>query len=210
MNIIKIDPDNPDKKNLKEAGTLIKQGGIVIHPTETLYGLGGDPFNEKAIEKINLIKRREKGKPFNYIISNTDILQPVSGELPALFFMLKEKFWPGPLTLIIKKISVPGKEKILHNAGIRIPSHPIARMLAEFSGGILISTSANIASEKETRSIAEIPEGMKKQANVIIDCGKIVSSSASTILDLTAEEPILIREGEIKRKDIEELIGPLK
>ncbi|RKY88989.1 threonylcarbamoyl-AMP synthase [candidate division KSB1 bacterium] len=209
MKIYKINQEKPDLEILKKAGKIVQTGGIVIYPTETLYGIGGDPFNETTVEKIFELKKREKTKPFHYIISGLEVINEVSKELPGAFFMLIERFWPGPLTLIINRIKLPGRKKELLKPGIRVSSNIIAKKLAEYSGGILISTSANISAGKDTRETREIPDELLENADIVLDGGRISSISSSTILDLTGNKPLLLREGVIKKWEIEELIGPV-
>jgi len=209
MKIFTLDPENPDNTILKKAGKIVRSGGTVIYPTETLYGIGGDPFNLSVREKIFEIKKRDRTKHFNYIISGTEVLEDVSKELPALFYMLIERFWPGPLTIIINRITLPGEDYVLESPGIRIPSNNIARKLTEHSGGILVSTSANISSEKDSETLHEIPNEIKEKVDIILDSGQIVKSLPSTIIDLTQEDPKIVREGAIKKNSIEEFIGPV-
>ena len=202
--IIKIDPKNPSHRDIMKASEIIKKGGTVIFPTETLYGLGGIITDEKVIKRIFKIKSRSSVKPLPVMISNLENLHLVAYEIPKEGEILAKKYWPGPLTLILKKS--PSISSVITcggpSAGIRIPANPVALKLLEAVGVPMAVTSANISGEENILTIEEIIDCFKNEVDVIIDGGPISYGIASTVVDLTGEKPVILREGKIQKEEI--------
>lgn len=201
--IIKIHPATNLEEIIKQAITILQQGGIIVYPTETAYGIGCDSFNEKAIAKIYQIKDRNKSQPLSVIVNDQQMIEKIAvTNKKALTLM--EKFYPGPLVIALpKKTVIPD---ILNPAGIafRISSHPIARKIAAKLQKPIVSTSANKTGEPTPYSIIEVLQSLEReQLDLIIDAGILPYNKPSTIVDFQMKpEPQIIREGEISAKQI--------
>ncbi len=203
--VLRIDPLKPSPKLIEEAVEIIKGGGVVIYPTETLYGLGANPFSLKAINRLYEIKGREKDKPIPFLINDLQMLAALVEEIPPLGRTLMQRYWPGPLTLIFrakKKLPSPLKGK-KGKIGLRISSHPIARMILETLDTPLTSTSANLAGSRDLTDIQRLYQLFGNKVDLIIDGGK-VGGVGSTVVDLTVTPPKILREGIIKKPLLEE------
>lgn len=194
---VKIDPGRPDEDKLAEAIRTLLEGGVIAFPTETFYGLGADANNEAAVEKIFRIKGRNFRSPLPVIIADPRELSPLVEEIPAVATILMQAFWPGPLTLIFRaKPSVSsrvtgGTGKI----GIRISSHPIAKLLATGLAGPLTATSANLSGGPECSSAGAVIRTFGDLPDAVIDGGPTQGTVGSTILDITVSPPQILREG---------------
>ena len=184
------------------AAQVVKRGGLVVYPTETVYGLGCDPFNVEAVEHLLKVKG-ERCKPFPVLSASlTDV------ETAAFFNqnarLLAAKFWPGSLTLVLcKKPSFPDVVTFgLSSVGLRIPNNDVALDLIRLSGGLLIGSSANRSGEEPPRAVHEISDKLKGMVDVILDGGPAVRGIPSTVADLTSDTPRILREGPISQKAI--------
>jgi L-threonylcarbamoyladenylate synthase len=197
--VVRIDPAHPSPSLIEEAATVIQGGGIIIYPTETLYGLGANPFDPEAVERLYRIKRREAGKPIPFLIKDQEMLATLVEDIPPIGKQLMGKYWPGPLTLIFRaKEGLPtplrGKEGTI---GVRISAHPIARMIVEAVHTPLTSTSANPAGKGDLTDPRMIADLLGNQVDLVIDGGE-VAGQGSTVVDLTTTPPTVVREGMIK------------
>jgi L-threonylcarbamoyladenylate synthase len=204
--IIKINPECPDGKDLERAAEILRQGGVIAYPTETFYGLGVDTRNETAIQRLFAVKGRDFRNPIPVIIgSQTDLPYAVT-EIPPVAQDLMTRFWPGPLTLIfaasaaISPRLTAGTGKI----GIRVSSHPIARLLAQKLSFPLTSTSANRSGQQECITAQEVYEKIGADLDMIIDGGKTPGGKGSTIADITVFPPVVLRAGVISPEEIAE------
>lgn len=193
MKVIKINPDNQEKE-IKTVLNVLKEGGTVIYPTDTLYGLGANAFNHDAVKKIFEIKNRPLNKPISVCVSNVDDIQKIAYINKSVEKQIKNLF-PGPFTVILKKkdnilpILTSGREKI----GIRIPDNEICKMISkEFP---ITTTSANISGEKMPESIDEIIEQLDDAVDLIIDAGTYKERIHSTVIDMTVSPPEILRSG---------------
>lgn len=197
--VLKIDPENPDPSIIKAAVQILREGGVIAYPTETFYGLGADGFKDNAIEKIFLIKGRHKKSPIPVIIGEMNDLRDLVREIPEGASRLMNTFWPGALTLVfaasrnIQPRLTAGTGKL----GIRISSHPIATALAKAHGHPITSTSANLSGARECTSAEEVITCMGERIDAVIDGGLTPGGSGSTIVDITAHPPVILREGVI-------------
>lgn len=197
--LLKIDPGKPDENVLAEAVGILKRGGVVAYPTETFYGLGADASNGAAVGKIFQIKGRNFRNPIAVIVDNEREAVPLAEEIPETGRILMQKFWPGPLTLLFRAApSVPvaltgGTGKI----GVRVSSHPLARLLARGVAGPLTATSANLSGGPECISAGEVFCALGKRVDAVIDGGTTPGGIGSTILDVTAFPPLILREGAV-------------
>jgi L-threonylcarbamoyladenylate synthase len=197
--LLRIDPHHPPSRLIEEVAQVIRGKGVIIYPTETLYGLGGNPFNPEAVKRVYAIKGREKDKPIPFLIKDRQMLETLVEEIPPLGRELMERYWPGPLTLIFR--AKPGLPSPLRSKdgtiGLRISSHPIARQIVEAIDAPLTSTSANPAGAEDLTDCQRIAQLFGDQVDLIIDGGQ-VPGVGSTVIDLTASPPRVVREGMIK------------
>ena len=207
---LKIDPGKPDEEKLAEAVRVMREGGVVAFPTETFYGLGADARNEAAVEKIFRIKGRNFRNPLSVIVVNDREVIPLVEEIPATATILMQTFWPGPLTLIFR--AAPSVSSRLTGGtgkiGIRVSSHPVARLLAAALSGPLTATSANPSGGPECSSADAVIRALGDLPDAVIDGGETPGGAGSTILDVTLFPPRILREGAIPRNLILNALPP--
>ncbi len=195
--VLKIDPKNPDKYLLTKTVRIIEEGGVIAYPTETFYGLGADSRNENAIEKIFLIKGRDIRNPLSIIIGDRRNLKDLVEEIPEIALSLIETFWPGALTIVFKASQnvsprlTAGTGKI----GIRVSSHPIATVLVKAFRHPITATSANSSGAAECNSVHDVIKCIGDKIDAVIDGGRTPGGKGSTIIDVTARPPVILREG---------------
>lgn len=186
------------------AGRL-KDGAIVVYPTETFYGLGGLATLESVAERIYRLKGREVGKTFPFVASDLEMVLQLIAQPSDLFFKLAERFWPGPLTLVL-----PARENILpdilygpgRTIAVRVPPLDWLRDLIRRSGSLLISTSANLSGQPPVDSFSEVYAIFRDQVDIFINGGQTPGEKPSTIIDLTGAEPTCLREGKIPAEEV--------
>lgn len=208
--LLKIDPRNPDAEKLAEAIRVLCEGGVVAFPTETFYGLGADARNETAVEKIFRIKGRNFRNPLSVIVANDCDVIPLVEEIPAAAKILMQTFWPGPLTLVFRASSsvLPRLTANTGKIGIRVSSHPLARLLAGGLGGPLTATSANLSGGPECSSADAVIRALGELPGSVIDGGETPGGAGSTILDVTIFPPRILREGAISGDFILNALNP--
>ena len=208
--LLKIDPGKPDAKKLAEAVRVLREGGVVAFPTETFYGLGADARNETAVEKIFRIKGRNFRNPLSVIVANDRDVIPLVEEIPAAAKILMQTFWPGPLTLVFRASSsvLPRLTANTGKIGIRVSSHPLARLLAGGLGGPLTATSANLSGGPECSSADAVIRALGELPGSVIDGGETPRGAGSTILDVTIFPPRILREGAISGDFILNALNP--
>jgi L-threonylcarbamoyladenylate synthase len=187
---------------VKKAAQIVEEGGVIVYPTDTVYGLGCNPFNEDAVKKIFRIKGK-RTKPLPILASDVKEIEKIAHTTDkALKFA--EKFWPGPLTMILlKKPSLPSLvTRDLDSVAVRVPNHKVALELIRTSGGLLVGTSANRTGKKSPRTAQEAAKQIGEEADLIIDDGPTPIGASSTIIDLTREKLEIVRQGPIKLNDI--------
>jgi L-threonylcarbamoyladenylate synthase len=194
-----IDPKLPASELIAEAARIIQAKGVIIYPTETLYGLGANPLFPEAMERIYAIKGRAAAKPIPFLIKDRKMLAGLVEAVPPVGRELMERYWPGPLTLIFrakKGLPVPlrGKDGFI---GLRISSHPIAQGIVEAIDAPLTSTSANLAGEVDIVDGRELAQLFGDKVDLIIDAGR-VPGIGSTVIDLTVSPVRIVREGMIR------------
>ncbi len=214
--IIKINPQgNPlsDEEDaaLRRAGNIIKGGGLVAFPTETVYGLGGDALNGDSCRKIYEAKGRPSDNPLIIHVSCFEDIRSIVAEVPEAAKKIADAFWPGPLTMILQKSDRVPREVTggLDTVALRLPSHPIARKFIEYSGGYVAAPSAN-TSGKPSPTLAEyVVEDMQGRIPMIIDGGSCDLGLESTIIDVTTTPPQILRPGYITQQMLEEVLGDI-
>ena len=189
---------------------LIARGGVIAFRTDTLYGLGVDPFNREAVRKIKQLKGREDNKPILIVISDYDQLARFVDEVSPAFQRLAKQFWPGALTLIGKAhAGVPEEITAGTNTiGVRLPNDDRVRALARSCGGALTATSANPSDAAPARTAREVLDYFGDLIDLIIDDGDARTVLPSTVVDVSESEPKLVREGVIAWTELKNLISP--
>jgi L-threonylcarbamoyladenylate synthase len=208
--ILKVDADNSEERILTKAVEILAHGGIIAYPTETFYGLGADATNEKAIEKIFAVKGRNFKNPVSLIIGQADDIYPLVQDIPESAKKLKAAFWPGALTIVfsasdkVSPLLTAGSGKI----GLRLSSHPLAMKIVQKFKKPLTATSANLSGAPECTQASEVAEQIGDIIDAIVDPGDTPGTKGSTIVDVTCNPPVILREGLISREKIEKCINP--
>lgn len=211
LGVISDNKENNDKI-IREAARILKEGGLVAFPTETVYGLGGDAFDGTAAGRIYAAKGRPSDNPLIVHISKVEDLYQLSDEVSDTALVLAEHFWPGPLTMILPKnskvpYSVTGG---LDTVAIRLPSHEVARQLIAESGVFVAAPSANLSGRPSPTTAAHVIEDLSGRIDMIIDGGAIEIGLESTIVDLTEDVPVILRPGYITIEMLKEVVGEVR
>lgn len=199
-----MNPRSPEPEAISRAEAVIRAGGVVCFPTRCLYGLGADALKAEAVERVFEIKQRPADMPLLVLISRSAQLAELAERVPPIAQLLMERFWPGRLTLVLDaRQHIParltaGTGKI----GIRLAAHPVARALAEAVAGPITGTSANLSGGNGCRQIAELDPRIARQVDLILDGGPLKGGVGSTVVDVTGEAPVVIREGEVSKPEI--------
>lgn len=207
--IITVQQEAPDEDLLKEAGSVIRAGGLVAFPTETVYGLGGDALNKDSSRKIYAAKGRPSDNPLIVHICRLEDIYAIASEVSEEAVKIAGAFWPGPLTMILPKSDAVPYETTggLDTVAVRMPSHPVAQKLIAYSGGYVAAPSAN-ASGRPSPTVAKyVIEDMQGKIDMIVDGGEVGIGLESTIIDLTVSPPQILRPGYITRKMLSQVLG---
>jgi len=211
VKILEIRPNAPRADVITEAASTIRAGGLVIYPTETVYGLGANARSAKAVDKIFKLKGRGGGKPIPIAVNSLNMARQVAELTPAAEALFK-KFLPGPLMIVAK--ARPNVSKILTagagKVGIRVPNHQVALKLIEFVGGPITATSANLSGKPAPLTVKEALEQLGKNVDVALDVGKCELGVPSTVVDITSKRPKVLRRGPISEEEIRKVLGKLK
>jgi L-threonylcarbamoyladenylate synthase len=208
--ILKVDADNSEERILTQAAEILANGGVIAYPTETFYGLGADATNEEAIKKIFAVKGRIFKNPVSLIIGQADDIYSLVQDVPEAARKLMKAFWPGALTIVflaadkISPLLTAGSGKI----GLRVSSHPGAQGIVQKLKRPLTATSANLSGAPECTRASEIAEQIGDKIDAIVDLGATPGTAGSTIIDVTCDPPIILREGVISRRTIGKCINP--
>lgn len=210
--IIKINPQAIDADVIARAGVILKKGGLVAFPTETVYGLGGDATNPEASHKIYAAKGRPSDNPLIVHISNSQALEKIVTEMPQAAYTLMERFWPGPLTMIFQKNERIPYETTggMETVAVRMPSDPIARALIDASTGYIAAPSANISGRPSPTRAEHVIQDLGGKIDMILDGGAVPIGLESTIIDLTEDVPIILRPGYITLEMLCEALGEVR
>lgn len=207
--MIKIDKNNFDIKDIKDAIEIIRRGGLVAFPTETVYGLGADGLSEEAASKIYEAKGRPSDNPLIIHIAQMEALDELTKKVPKVGRRLAEAFWPGPLTLIFEKSDkVPySTTGGLDTVAIRMPEEPISRALIKESGIYIAAPSANTSGKPSPTKAQHVMDDLDGRIDMIIDGGQVGIGLESTIVDVTTDIPTVLRPGYITKEMLEDVIG---
>lgn len=205
--VIKIDRNHLDMELIKEAGRLLKNGALVAFPTETVYGLGGDGLQESAAARIYAAKGRPSDNPLILHIAEVSDIEKLAVEIPELAYRLAEQFWPGPLTMILKKSAVVPYTTTggLDTVAIRMPSDKIAREIIRASGTYIAAPSANLSGRPSPTKAEHVIEDLAGRVEMIVDGGDSDIGLESSIIDLSGEIPMILRPGYITKEDFEQI-----
>ena len=192
------------KESIEKAASLIRAGELVAFPTETVYGLGADTFNEEALAEIFRVKDRPADNPLIVHIANLSQVDLLVESFPPRALLLAEKFWPGPLTLVLsrKKTLPPMVSASLDTVAIRMPSHPAALELIESAQTPLAAPSANISGKVSPTDASHVMDDLKGKIAAVLDGGRCSVGLESTVLDISKEKPLLLRPGSIGAKEL--------
>jgi L-threonylcarbamoyladenylate synthase len=194
---------------LTEAVAALKRGEVIAFPTETLYGLGADALDDAAVERVFQLKGRDTANPFPVLIADRGMLSRLVSEVSSLADTLIARFWPGPLTIVLP--ARPDIPRPLVNAadgvGVRVSSQPIATKLSQALGHPITATSANPSGQPAARTIEEARRYFSGEIDVFVDGGTLVSKTGSTVVEVVGERIKIIREGDIARSKLEEVLG---
>ena len=199
MRRLPIDPLRPDPAVLAQAADVVRAGGLVALPTDTVYGLAVDPFSAPAVQRLFAAKGRELSRAVPLIAADLAQLEAQLGGLPPLGRLLAEEFWPGPLTILIKAPSTITHDVVggTGRVGVRIPDHAVARGLCRASERVLTATSANLSGQPATDQPGDLVAPLGHSVDVLLDAGKTRGGPPSTIVDVSGGDVILVRSGAI-------------
>ncbi len=207
----KIDSEETAREAIGRAADVLRHGGLVAFPTETVYGLGANALDPAAVARIFAAKGRPSNNPLIVHVANVEQAQALAEDWPRSADQLAERFWPGPLTLVLRKLPIVPHIVTAGAAtvGVRVPAHLIARSLVEAAGVPIAAPSANRSNEISPTTAEHVLKSLAASVDVILDGGPTPGGLESTVLDLTASPPRLLRPGLISPGEIEALIGPL-
>ena len=195
MKIVTVDAENIDQGVIADAVRVLKSGGIVAMPTETVYGLAGSCGNKDALKKLYALKNRSQDKPFSLGLGDAQKGKEVFGVLPPFAYRLLEEFWPGPLTVV----SYDTRDKVV---GVRVPEHPVARRVLQAFGSGVCLPSANLSGAPEATTAQEVEAAFDGNIDMIIDSGPCKYGKASTVIDLTFYPFQILRQGAVSEQKI--------
>ncbi len=195
--IIQTHPEFPDLKEIAYCAKVIRKGGLVIFPTETVYGIAADFSNPQAMGRLRAVKKRAADKPFAILVSQRGLISNYTSMADPLLYKFIDAYWPGPLTVV-----VPAKEEG-KTIGVRMPDHPIALRLVQESQCTIAAPSANVGGKNPPTTCDEALKDLDGLVEVAIDGGTSKIGSSSSVVDLTNQKPIVLREGVITESDVE-------
>jgi L-threonylcarbamoyladenylate synthase len=210
--VLSIDPAAPDASAVGRAGALLRSGGLVAFPTETVYGLGANALDAAAVARVYAAKGRPAVNPLIVHVADAAGARAAAGDWPDAADRLAERFWPGPLTLVLPRgravpdVVTAGSPTV----GVRVPAHPVALALLRSAGVPVAAPSANRSTELSPTTASHVLRGLAGRIDLILDAGPTAAGLESTVLDLTATPPRLLRPGPIAPADLEAVIGPVQ
>lgn len=209
--LVKVDTENPEKSVLTEAAEILKNGGLVAFPTETVYGLGANGLDEKACKRIYEAKGRPSDNPLILTIGDLDGLYKIVGKVTENAKKIIDAFWPGPITLVLPKADCVPETVTggLDTVAVRYPSNKIARELIKIAGIPVAAPSANSSGKPSPTRASHVEFDLNGKIEMIIDGGAADWGLESTILDVSEDKPVLLRPGAVTQDMIEEVVGEI-
>ena len=190
----------------RQAIEVLAQGDLVAFPTDTVYGLGADAFNDQAVRKLYLAKDRSQEKAIPVLVANLEQFVDIVDRTTFQAMRLVEKFWPGPLTIVLRQASdLADAISAYGTVGVRIPDHPVAQELIHAAGPLAV-TSANRSGDTEACTAEEIETNMGAQVDLIVDGGRTPGGQPSTVVDCTQDPPRILRVGPISEEEIRSVL----
>lgn len=210
--ILKVNPKLPEQSILDEAGSVLKAGGLVAFPTETVYGLGANAQDPQAVDRIFAAKGRPASDPLIIHIAHTSDLLHYAPGAPEIALKLAEVFWPGPLTLVLPRSTLIAKNATggLDTVGIRLPAHPVARLLIQTAQMPIAAPSANLFSHTSPTTAQHVLDDLNGRVDLIIDGGPCPIGVESTVLNLLSNPPEILRPGGISLEELRAYVPDLK
>ncbi|MCD7867098.1 MAG: threonylcarbamoyl-AMP synthase [Clostridiales bacterium] len=210
--IVRMTEEQPDEEALARAGEILKAGGLVAFPTETVYGLGGNALDPQASMKIYRAKGRPSDNPLIVHIADMESLPEIAREIPEQARLLAQKCWPGPLTMIFPKTDIVPPETTggLDSVAVRFPGHRTARALIRAGGGFVAAPSANTSGRPSPTTAEHVEEDLGDAVDMIIDGGEVGIGIESTIVDFTEPVPVILRPGYISLEMLGEILGEIR
>ncbi len=207
--VLVVNPENPAPDSLALAAEAIRNGDLVAFPTETVYGLGANALNADAVAKIFRAKGRPADNPLIVHVADRETVQEVAATVPEKAELLMQCFWPGPLTLVLPRgNAVPDNVSCgLSTVGVRIPDHPVAQALIRAAGVPVAAPSANLSGRPSPTNAEHVIEDLAGRVQIIVDGGETGVGLESTVLDLCADPPVLLRPGGVTAEELREVIG---
>ena len=211
MRRLTVDPAAPDPAAIAEAALALRDGLLVAFPTETVYGLGAHGLDARAVERIYEAKGRPAYNPVILHVADARAARVLAAHWPEAAERLAERYWPGPLTLVLRRADiVPAIATAgLDAVGIRVPAHPVALALLAAAQIPVAAPSANRSTELSPTSAEHVARALGDRVDVLLDGGETTLGIESTVLDLTGERPVLLRPGLLTREELELVIGPI-
>lgn len=210
--VVAIDPHDPDPQAIEAAAEIVRSGGLVVLPTDTVYGLVCDPRRQQAVDAIYQVKQRDRELPLALLLHDTAQVGACVREVPELAVRAMQQFWPGPLTIIVgscREMTAPVCAG-LQGVGLRLPSHLVPRLVAGAAGVPLASTSANISTRPAARTAEEALSQLRGLVPLILDAGPAPVGRESTVLTFMTEPPQVLREGAIPVARLREVLGKVR
>jgi L-threonylcarbamoyladenylate synthase len=205
MRRVIVDAGAPQRDAIEEAATWIRNGGIVAVPTDTLYGLAADPFRADAVARVFAVKGRPEARALPLIAADAAQIVRHLGPLTPMGACLAERFWPGPLTILVRAPAALARDVSggTGAVGVRVPADAVVRAIAEACGRPITATSANISGEPATASPDDVERSLGDLIDLLIDAGPTRGDVPSTIVDVTGPAPRLVRAGAIPWDEIQ-------
>jgi len=206
---LKVNPEKPSKKILTKAVKVLEEGGIIIYPTDTLYGFGTLLNSEESIKRVYEIKKREKNKPSSIMVKDFTQAELIAGRMTEIEKRRFELLLPGKITVVVKakkKVEVPGFEDY-DKIGFRIPDNDLCQELVNLTTHPISSSSVNLAGKKNLIDMHDIRREFQHKVDLVLDGGAVKSTKGSSVIDISSNPPSLLREGEISKEVLEKMIG---
>ena len=210
--VLQVNPIEPEEDAIRRAAAVIRRGGLVAFPTETVYGLGADALNPEAVARIFTAKERPPNDPIIVHIADIEDLTLVARDPPEVAHRLAEAFWPGPLTLVLPRAEAvpPIVTAGLETVAVRMPSHPVALALIRASGTPIAAPSANLFGRPSPTTALHVLEDLGERVDLILDGGTTPIGVESTVLDLSSEKPTILRPGGTSREALRAILGEVE
>ena len=202
--IIRIDPKDPHKVDVDRVVDHLNKGQVIAYPTETIYGLGADVLNRKAVKRIYDLKSRDYGLPIAILVADLKMLRDFVAQMPDSALLLMRKFWPGALTICLTASEILPKDLVTSTGkvGFRMSSHPVASAIVAAFGRPITTTSANLSGFPPSLSVKHIQKYFGEKIPCIVDGGECEPSRGSTVVDITEETMRVIRDGAISAEEV--------